>query len=87
MKRVLTPKEKADYLYFKFLDYAESDSNLKGDAFAKHLRDNARQCALICAKEMIDNEPGIRHILVMEDDETEYEWLEYWNKVKEEIQK
>lgn len=87
MQKVFTPKEKADDLIDKFLDYSWADLELKGEEYAKSLRDNAKRCALIIAEEMLDNEPGIRHILVMEDSEVEYEWVEYWQNVKREIKK
>lgn len=99
----MTPQEKAKELFNKFCaillhsnmapgqkEYAET---LRGyDILGKlisdsvlHINEQAKKCAVFHTEEMIANEPGIRQILLI--DEEEFEWVEYWTKVKEEIEK
>ena len=71
----MTPKDQAQDLCDKFTWHPRTQQSMS----------RAKQCAIICATEIIANEPGIRMIKVADD--IEYEWVEYWEKVKEEIEK
>ena len=73
----MTPKEKANELYLKFHQFTPAEDEFE--------HKYTKQCALIAVDEIIDllNNALIQwHILGTEDD-----ILDYWQQVKEEIQK
>jgi len=79
----MTPKEKAKDLVDKFIQYVDSTDQV-GLANETEMKINAGNCALQCCDEILDfynrYEGGI--------DSDEYEQqAEYWNNVKEEIEK
>lgn len=49
----MTPKQKADNLIDKFLDYAWADIDTKGKEYSESLRANAKQCALVHVDEIL----------------------------------
>jgi hypothetical protein len=72
----MTPKEKAQELYFKFyskIPSIQDEGQMQDEA--------SKQCALIAVDEIIDE---VKKIL---DDENYSSVLIYWLKVKQEIEK
>jgi hypothetical protein len=68
----MTPKEEAEELVAKFIQYTPADEDIKYEY--------ARQCALIAVDEIRD--------AIIEINEYDYEPLEnYWYRVKQEIEK
>ena len=75
----MTPKQKAKELVDKFTDY-EIEIGGQHDGYLFMQIHDAKQCALICVDE-------IMHVIDWHEFETPNEELNYWNQVKEEIQK
>lgn len=85
----MTPKEKAKELVEKFDEYSFKPSAIFNSDF-KEPYENAKKCALICVDEIISTNP-------IEEDyedhgvhgrETWYNYMtEYWQEVKQEIEK
>lgn len=70
----MTPKEKADQLYKSFIDYVYGNMNSEVE------KQNAKQCALIAVNE-------IMHLnTFISTPQTCVEHLNYWDKVKKEIE-
>jgi len=70
----MTEKEKARDLVDKFLEYVDIDVR-----DSRHEVEGAKQCAIICADEIMDTDWFIPSI----DDLNR--WNHYWNNVKLEI--
>jgi hypothetical protein len=68
----MTPKEKAEELVDKFLQYTPADSELEYPY--------AKQCALIAVNEILSD---YKNYLLHAN--TEYKGLMYWNEVKQEL--
>ena len=73
----MTPKEKAIDLVDKFEEYSESRRSESGRDFDKKYC--SKQCALVAVDEIINN------VLIGID--LPSTWGNYWNKVKQEIEK
>jgi hypothetical protein len=88
----MTPKEKAEEMYFKFYDYANSnygaskfEKNWHGNVLAgerKVRKESAKQCALIAVDEMIMSNPHSNPF-----NTNVYSTMGYWQEVKQEIEK
>ena len=75
------PKEKAKELYDKY------DDLLKYELPALRHRKEIKQCAIICANELLANEPGMTFSICVDKEEmTMMDWNEYWKKVVEQIE-
>ena len=93
----MTPKEKAQELYNKFHDYA--DSNYGANKFEKNWHGNvlagerkvrkasAKQCALIAVNEMIDVYASACVAMGMSKEDAEKQESKYLLEVKQEIEK
>jgi hypothetical protein len=89
-----TAKEKAEELYDKFFDYADSnygasrfEKNWHGNVLAgerKVRKESAKQCALITVDEIIPIVNSYENALPASQQSN---YLEYWYEVKEEIEK
>lgn len=73
----MTPQEKANELFEKFKEHSQLMIGYGG--FSSR-NGSAKQCAIIAVDE-------IMHVIDWHEFETPNEELNYWNKVKEEIQK
>jgi hypothetical protein len=74
IKLVMTPKEKAKELIDKFKGYADDSTS--------SCIDNARYIALLCVDEIISE----YNVLQIETNFC-YKMYQYWNEVKQEIEK
>ena len=92
----MKPKEKAIELVEKFKKYAYSNTSHDSDLFYRILQENAKQCALVAVDEILTARPlmpnnvdwdgcGVTHKYWYE--EQKQEALNYWQEVKEEIEK
>ncbi len=70
----MTPKEKAEELVDKFVQYTPADSELEYPY--------AKQCALIAVNEILSD---YKNYLLHAN--TEYKGLMYWKEVKQELEK
>jgi hypothetical protein len=88
------PKEKAQELYNKFFDYADSNygtskfnKNWFGNVLAgerKVRKKSAKECALIAVEEIIPIVNSYENALSASQ---QSDYLEYWYEVKQEIEK
>jgi len=78
----MTPKEKAEELVHKFKKYSYYPKTNNDMLFVNELNNNAKQCALIAADEILSD---YKNYLLHEN--TEYKGLMYWKQVKQEIEK
>jgi hypothetical protein len=79
----MTPKEKAKELIEKFNNIADIESVWDGNKWVTSY-DHAKQCALICVDEILNS------VIVYSSELLLINWsdeqLEYWLKVKQEIE-
>jgi hypothetical protein len=74
----MTPIEKAKELVDKFSEYAHTDFvYIRGGYQAESQLQNAKQCALIAANEILS---------FIEDDRIGFNWKDYYKEVKQEIE-
>jgi hypothetical protein len=76
----MTPKEKAEELVHKFKKYSYYPKTNNDMLFVNELNNNAKQCALIAADEILDLIDTIY-------DYDREELDPYWKQVKQEIEK
>jgi hypothetical protein len=76
----MTPKEKAEYLVDRFVQYTPADSEFEYPY--------AKECALILIKEMLDSAARIWGGRDTETGKTARDsYREYWYEVKSEVEK
>ena len=75
----MTPKEKAEELFKKFIEYTQEWDELDGYVVDKY---NAKQCALIAVDELIKSTPTFDN-----KDFFDEGCSEWWQEVKQEINK
>lgn len=69
----MTPKEKAQELFFKFRPVIAGKQFLTGFVLMSEAKELTKQCALIAIDELIE--------------ETDWSEINYWQEVKQEIEK
>lgn len=88
----MTPKEKADDIVDKFLDYANADIDKKHKEFSVSLRENAKQCALVCVDELSAECTQLAQYFVKTFQPEQARTIlknqvKYWSEVKTELEK
>lgn len=78
----MTPQEKAEELVDNIYQIIGKNYS-KGDGFSLQLTEEAKQCALICVDEIINE----LYLLVVDDFDYHKINIEYWEAVKQEIEK
>jgi inorganic pyrophosphatase/exopolyphosphatase len=78
----MTPKEKAKELVREFKKYAYYPKTKDDELFVKEIKENSKQCALIAVDEIIKTICYCYPI-----NEYEISFVEYWQEVKQEIEK
>ncbi len=79
----MTPKRKAETLIAK-MALQQVSGGSEQDLLQQIER--AKSCAIACADELLSNDPGITHTMVINANES-LTWKEYWTAVKKEIHK
>lgn len=83
----MKPKEKAIELVEKFKKYAHSNPSNESELFYRILKENAKECALICVDEILQSKPTFLNskndvVYFLGNTETEL----FYRKVKKEIE-
>lgn len=75
----MTPKEKANDLVYKYKPYASSKFIIDDYVNKPMQLINSKKCASIAVDEILR--------FILESESINIYWIEYWNKVKQEIEK
>ena len=81
----MNPKEKAKELVESYEMYAYSNTSHNSELFYKILRQNAKQCAIICVDEIIKANPIVPLEFMLESEALDAA-REYWQQIKKEIE-
>jgi len=77
----MTPKEKADELFWKYRPIIAGKQFLTGLVLMSEAKELTKQCALIAVDEILNTLYSIPFGNALDNE------LEYWNEVKQEIEK
>jgi len=78
---MMTPKEKADELFWKYRPIIAGKQFVTGLVLMSEAKELTKQCALIAVEEILNTLYSIPFGNALDNE------LEYWNEVKQEIEK